>query len=84
MIFLAKKLGMSVCAEGVENAEVLTALGALDCDAAQGYLISPPVPAARFLDVVAKWNQRGVARLVPARDSQRENVIRLRSGNTQD
>jgi len=84
VIFLAKKLGMSVCAEGVENAEVLTALGALDCDAAQGYLISPPVPAGRFLEVVAKWNQRGVARLVPTQDSQRENVVRLRSGNKQD
>lgn len=48
MISMAKALGMSVVAEGVETrgqAEILTRLG---CDALQGFLYSPAVPARKF------------------------------------
>lgn len=79
VIFLAKKLGMRVCAEGVENPEALAMLAQLDCDSVQGYLVSPPVPASRFLEVSDKWSKRGVARFVPSQDSQRKNVVHLRS-----
>ena len=44
-IDLARNLGLSVVAEGVETAEIMDALAALRCDVAQGYHISRPLPA---------------------------------------
>jgi diguanylate cyclase (GGDEF)-like protein len=43
-ITLAHALGLWVVAEGVESPADQRALEALDCDAVQGYLLSPPVP----------------------------------------
>jgi EAL domain-containing protein (putative c-di-GMP-specific phosphodiesterase class I) len=40
---LAHGLGLSATAEGVETIHQLRALQDLDCDVAQGYLISPPI-----------------------------------------
>lgn len=45
-IDLAHNLGLEVVAEGVESDEALALLRILDCDAAQGYFISRPLPAA--------------------------------------
>lgn len=45
IVSMAKALGMSVIAEGVETAEQLRILQALDCDEIQGYLVSRPLPA---------------------------------------
>jgi EAL domain-containing protein (putative c-di-GMP-specific phosphodiesterase class I) len=50
-IDLAHNLGLTVVAEGVESDAVLQRLTALGCDAAQGFHISPPAPAA----VVQDW-----------------------------
>jgi EAL domain-containing protein (putative c-di-GMP-specific phosphodiesterase class I) len=44
-IDLARHLGLDVVAEGVESEEVLEVLVALDCDVAQGFLLSRPLPA---------------------------------------
>lgn len=44
-IDLAHNLGFRVVAEGVENGEVLTLLGGLGCDYAQGYYLCRPAPA---------------------------------------
>ena len=44
-IDLARHLGLDVVAEGVESEEVLDVLVALDCDVAQGFLLSRPLPA---------------------------------------
>ena len=48
-IDLARNLGLAVVAEGVEDRGVLDELGDLGCDAAQGYYLSRPVPAADLL-----------------------------------
>ena len=48
-IDLARNLGLSVVAEGVEDGAVLTELGQLGCDAVQGYHLSHPVPAGELL-----------------------------------
>ncbi|MBY0454870.1 MAG: EAL domain-containing protein [Burkholderiaceae bacterium] len=47
-IDLAHNLGLSVVAEGVENAAILERLRALACDEAQGYHISRPMPIEAF------------------------------------
>jgi diguanylate cyclase (GGDEF)-like protein len=44
-IDLAHHLGLKVTAEGVENGGVLKTLRQLKCDSAQGYYVSPPIPA---------------------------------------
>jgi len=43
---LGKELGLAIVAEGVERTGELTALAALGCDYAQGFLFSRPVPLA--------------------------------------
>jgi EAL domain-containing protein (putative c-di-GMP-specific phosphodiesterase class I) len=54
MVTLGRSLGISVLAEGVESSEQLAFLTALGCEAAQGYLFSPPRPAAE----AAAWLPR--------------------------
>jgi len=46
IIHLAHNLGMHVVAEGVGSQEVCDRLQALGCDAAQGYYLGRPMPAA--------------------------------------
>lgn len=53
IVDLAHTLGLTVVAEGVEDAQTWDALAALGCDTAQGFLISPPMPA----DEVAGWRE---------------------------
>ena len=45
IVGMAHGLGIRVIAEGVETATVLSVLRELGCDEAQGYMISPPLPA---------------------------------------
>jgi len=48
VIDLAKNLGKTVVAEGIESADVWHILRGMACDAGQGYHISRPVPADQF------------------------------------
>ncbi|WP_151638768.1 putative bifunctional diguanylate cyclase/phosphodiesterase [Noviherbaspirillum aerium] len=48
MIMMAHALGMLVVAEGVETERQMRILSELNCDEAQGYLISKPVPASEI------------------------------------
>lgn len=48
ILIMAHKLGLEVMAEGVETAEQQDWLKARDCDYAQGYLFSEPLPRQRF------------------------------------
>ncbi len=50
-IDLAHGLGLTVVAEGVENAGIQAELAALRCDEAQGYHLSRPLP----IDAFAAW-----------------------------
>lgn len=45
ILTMAHAIGMRVVAEGMENNEQLRLLQDLGCDEAQGYYVSPPVPA---------------------------------------
>ena len=51
IIAMAKSLGLSLVAEGVETAEQLAFLRDKGCDQCQGYLVSKPVPADEFARV---------------------------------
>jgi len=52
IIELARGLGMTSTAEGVENAEQLAVLRELGCTTVQGYLFSRPVPAAAIPQLI--------------------------------
>ena len=52
---LAHNLGLSVVAEGVENAEILEQLYELGCDEAQGYHLSRPLPVDAFVAWARAW-----------------------------
>ncbi len=56
-IDLAHNLGLSVVAEGVENALVWDKLKSLSCDEAQGYFMSKPVPLVDFVAWRLRWNE---------------------------
>lgn len=62
---LAHSLKITACAEGVELQSMLDFLQSIGCDMAQGYLISPPMPAAEVAGFVQRWNPE------PARETRR-------------
>ena len=47
-INLGKLLGLSVIAEGIEDADTAALLKGMGCEEGQGYFYSPPLPAAEF------------------------------------
>jgi diguanylate cyclase (GGDEF)-like protein len=51
VVSLAHALGLEVVAEGVETEQQLEILRALECDYAQGFLFSRPVPAAELRSI---------------------------------
>jgi len=59
IIHLAKSLGLTVTAEGVEDAATRDALARMGCDQAQGYLFARPMPA---WDFEAYWRSRPTMR----------------------
>ena len=68
-IELAHNLGLTVVAEGVEDAHVWEQLRALDCDQAQGYHMGKPMPVEEFCQWSTRWaaRHRPMAALVATR-----------------
>ena len=52
IVMLGHKLGMKVCAEGVETLEAFKFLAATGCDKQQGYFIGKPVPAEELKSLI--------------------------------
>ncbi|MCP4700830.1 MAG: EAL domain-containing protein [Gammaproteobacteria bacterium] len=52
IIALGHSLQLNVLAEGVETREQMAVLRSINCDVMQGYLYSPPVPAAEFANLL--------------------------------
>jgi len=52
---LGQSLGLTVVAEGVETTEQAAVLRKLGCDAGQGFLWSPGVPALQALQLLQQW-----------------------------
>jgi EAL domain-containing protein (putative c-di-GMP-specific phosphodiesterase class I)/FixJ family two-component response regulator len=55
-IDLARRLKLSVVAEGVERSEEWSVLAELGCDVAQGWLVAPAVPPEDLPAVVSRWS----------------------------
>ncbi|GAP36710.1 EAL domain-containing protein [Piscinibacter sakaiensis] len=64
-IDLAHNLGLSVVAEGVENAQIWDLLRELNCDHAQGYHMGRPMPASDFRAWAEQWDARQAALQAP-------------------
>ena len=54
---LARKLGLTTVAEGVETVEDWQMLAELGCDIAQGWLIGRPVPGSELAAAVQRWRR---------------------------
>jgi diguanylate cyclase (GGDEF)-like protein len=52
LVRLGREMGISVLAEGVEEADQLTMLRSMRCDKVQGYLFSKPLAEAELLDLL--------------------------------
>lgn len=59
-IGLARDLGLSTVAEGVENERTLNYLGSLGCQEVQGYLIGRPMPRDEFFAWTESWEPTSV------------------------
>ncbi|MDE2273722.1 MAG: EAL domain-containing protein, partial [Gammaproteobacteria bacterium] len=55
IVDLAHTFRLSVVAEGVENQGILKALAGMQCDCAQGYYISKPLPADEFVKFIQDY-----------------------------
>jgi diguanylate cyclase (GGDEF)-like protein len=53
---LARHLGLSVVAEGVESASVMDTLRGLGCSVAQGYYVGRPVDVQGLATMAVRWN----------------------------
>jgi diguanylate cyclase (GGDEF)-like protein len=71
-IELGHSMGLKVVAEGVEEASAWNLLRRLGCDFAQGFLISPPMPAAEVPGFVRRANQ-----LLPDADATQMQIRAL-------
>ncbi len=58
VVSLAHGLGLQTIAEGVETEEQLEFLRRQGCIQSQGFLHSPPVPAAQFRELLKTWNNK--------------------------
>ena len=64
LIELGHNLGLTICAEGVENRAALDMLAIMGCDRCQGFFISRAVPAAEIPSLVDHWNRERPAAAV--------------------
>lgn len=58
LIYLAGKLKLEVCAEGVEDETTLTLLDRLGCHRVQGHHLGPAVRPKALEQIVENWNSR--------------------------
>jgi diguanylate cyclase (GGDEF)-like protein len=66
IIALGQSLGMSTTAEGIETEAQLNALREQGCNEAQGFLLSPPLPASAVLPLLGATSEQLPERRVPA------------------
>ena len=55
IVNLGHNLGLKVCAEGVETGEAMDFLRSIECDFAQGYFLSKPLPPSDAMALIETW-----------------------------
>jgi diguanylate cyclase (GGDEF)-like protein len=60
IIQLARDLGLTTVAEGVESDDIWSHLNALGCDEIQGYTLTVPLPPDQLIDWLSNWQHTGV------------------------
>jgi EAL domain-containing protein (putative c-di-GMP-specific phosphodiesterase class I) len=65
IIDIARRIGATTVAEGIEAETELDTLRDLGCDLGQGFLFSKPVPAAEFAGLITPRGHRGPVFRVP-------------------
>ncbi|MGY0571309.1 bifunctional diguanylate cyclase/phosphodiesterase [Bradyrhizobium sp. RDM12] len=78
IISMGKALGMTVVAEGVENAEQEAFLRTHGCDEMQGFLISKPVPARQMAELLRPMVLPVAPPLQPVADPTADEAAALR------
>ena len=73
-IELGHNMGLVVIAEGVETSESLQILKSMGCDMAQGFFMSPPLPADKFV-AWFKASARQKTPVVHATDSDPRPIV---------
>ena len=68
LVKLARDLNMTVIAEGIETEDQSRALRDCGVEQGQGYLVSPPVPAAKFIEMIEA--RRAKSEVLKALDTQ--------------
>ena len=53
---LARNLGLGIICEGVEDEKQLQFLARYECSIIQGYIISPPVPIEKAIELIKEYN----------------------------
>ncbi|MGH1359803.1 MAG: putative bifunctional diguanylate cyclase/phosphodiesterase [Burkholderiaceae bacterium] len=61
IVALARSMGMTIIAEGVERPEQVTILNRLGADWAQGYLFAAPVQPHKVATTLVEWEPRSMA-----------------------
>jgi len=77
VIGMARSLKLRVVAEGVETAEELNFLHDQQCDEAQGYLFSRPVPPAQFARLLEDGVPQALISLCPLASGTRRSASRF-------
>jgi len=77
IVGLARTLGLSVVAEGVENAAALKLVAQLGCDRAQGFYLCRPGDATTITEWLANWPRTTAATAPPAIPTARTVVAAL-------
>jgi len=58
IVAMARQLKLRTVAEGIEDPGELEVMRQIGCDAGQGYLFQPPVPADEFAEFLREWPHR--------------------------
>jgi EAL domain-containing protein (putative c-di-GMP-specific phosphodiesterase class I) len=61
LVRLARDLGMTVVAEGIETSEQIQALIACGVEEGQGYVVSPPLPFPNFSELLQNRRAKALA-----------------------
>ena len=62
VLTMADSMNLKVIAEGVETTEQLEFLNKIQCDEAQGFLLSRPVPPAAIAELFFEFNNTRLKR----------------------